>query len=129
MTFNDFWRELSDEIALPFEIEDVEAIETNAGSTWIILKDKSSYFIMVEKCEGNEEEKLYERMGNYLSTMDENDYPEIVKALKKALKESPHELIDYVKYKADNNRDFIPVWEKVQERFTVKEFCDLVGIK
>lgn len=77
------------------------------------------------------QEAIYEQMGQYLSS-DEENYPRIVSALKRALQEEPNELLDYIMYdqgeEEELNMEFIEVWEKVQYRFSVKEFCDLVGI-
>jgi hypothetical protein len=72
-----------------------------------------------------------EKMSNYLSE-DESDYDDIIVSLKEALVSNPDSLIDFVEY---NKRDgdtyslqTICVWEKVELEFTVREFCELVGI-
>lgn len=50
-----FWEQISSNIELPFEIEDVKEIESNCGSTWINLKNGSSFSITVYKCEEEDE--------------------------------------------------------------------------
>lgn len=50
MTAKDFKTALFENIDLPFEFEDVGEVESNCGSTWINLKDGSSFFITVGKC-------------------------------------------------------------------------------
>ena len=50
-----FWELLSEDLSLPFEIENVKEIESNCGSTWIELQNGSSYFISIERCEPQEE--------------------------------------------------------------------------
>ena len=62
---------------------------------------------------------IYNNMGHYICN-DEEDYPKIIRKLKKLLKDNPTSLLDYV--------DGIEVWEKVEGNLTVSEFCELVGI-
>jgi coenzyme F420-reducing hydrogenase beta subunit len=51
MESSEFYQELYQAIELPFEVEQVEDIETNCGSVWITLKDGSIYYITIAKCE------------------------------------------------------------------------------
>lgn len=76
------------------------------------------------------EAKIKEAMGHYLSD-DESDYDNIIEALREALKDEPETMIDHIEFPNQDgiNVDSINVWEKVQLEFTVREFCDLVGIK
>lgn len=47
-TFN---QELAQKITLPFAIEDVDEIEENAGTVWIILKSGKVYSLAIIECE------------------------------------------------------------------------------
>ncbi len=63
---------------------------------------------------------IHERMGQYLSN-DGSEYEQL-----------EEELFQWLKHSGDSpleNVTGINVWEKVEGRFTVKEFCDLIGIK
>lgn len=75
---------------------------------------------------------FYSKMGQYLSD-DEQHYDKIIAALRKALVNDPNQMLDYVEIdKGDENEvslETISVWEKVEFEFTVKEFCELIGIK
>jgi hypothetical protein len=62
---------------------------------------------------------IYNKMGHYICNYEE-DYPKIIRKLKKLLKDNPTAVLDYV--------DGIEVWEKVEGSLTVSEFCELVGI-
>jgi len=62
---------------------------------------------------------IHDKMGHYICN-DGEDYPKIIRKLKKLLKDNPTALLDYV--------DGIQVWEKVEGSFTVSAFCELVGI-
>ena len=64
--------------------------------------------------------KVKQEMGRFLS--GEEDYNDVINVLKKALKSKKKrdQYIDYL--------DGITVWEKVEYTFTVKEFCDLIGL-
>lgn len=76
-------------------------------------------------------DEVYQKMGEYLSEEDEY-YDKIIAALKKELKRNPTMMLDHVEINkgTDDEVDMetISVWEKVEQRFTVQEFCDLVGI-
>lgn len=50
-----FWKLLSNEIELPFDIEEVRQIESNCGSVWIDLDNGKTFSISIMQCEGNEE--------------------------------------------------------------------------
>lgn len=58
MENNDFWNKLTQAIELPFDPEEVENIESNAGSVWIDLKDGRSFYILIDECEPLEQEEL-----------------------------------------------------------------------
>ena len=51
MTKTEFWAELFLHIAIPFEIDDVREITSNCGSTWIDMKDGTTYYISIERAE------------------------------------------------------------------------------
>jgi len=100
-----------------------EVIESN------FPEDDLSVYQIIFLPSKDKNEAIYDEMGNYLSVSDNDDYPAIVTALKKALKTEPDSLLNFVEYDKDGEPEFIPVWEKVENKFTVVEFCDLVGIK
>ena len=56
MTQETFFSQLIARLTFPFEISEVAEFESNCGSTWIMLQDRSSYFIAIEKCEDLEAE-------------------------------------------------------------------------
>ncbi len=70
--------------------------------------------------EATGDDAIYERMGQYLSNEDA-DYPALIKKLKRKLKTDPESRLEYI--------DGIMVWVKVEDRFSVKEFCEICGIK
>lgn len=67
-------------------------------------------------------------LGEYICEDDEH-FPEIIKALKKALKDNPDQLVDFIRFKNGKQTPTITMWEPVESTFTVKVFCELVGIK
>jgi len=69
--------------------------------------------------------KIEEEIGRFVSH-DHEDYALIAKALKKALKKDPSQLIDHVEIKKDET--ITPI-EALEFTYTVQTFCDMVGIK
>lgn len=67
-----------------------------------------------------DKEEIYKSMDHYLSQC-EDDYETIVKTLKRELKKNPDKDLDDVKG--------VTVWEPLESTFTVKSFCQTVGIK
>lgn len=67
-----------------------------------------------------QQQKIERGLGRYTSN-DKEDFPAIIEALKKTLKENPESMVDYV--------EGISIWEKVEWEFTVQQFCDLIGIE
>lgn len=55
MSVEDFQTALTEHLELPFDISRVTAIESNCGSTWIMLDNSSSYFITIALCENYDE--------------------------------------------------------------------------
>lgn len=97
-------------------------IEINIGKTvWRGTKEQLARLIAPL----TKEEKILEEIGHYIST-DAEHYPKIVKALKKALKKSPDKMVDDVEFDAGEPID---MWQKVEYSFTVKAFCELIGIE
>ncbi len=43
-----------DHVLENFSIEDIEDVETNAGSCYINMKNEDTYFIIIEQCEEND---------------------------------------------------------------------------
>jgi coenzyme F420-reducing hydrogenase beta subunit len=56
MSTTNFWKELFLHISVPFEIEDVKEISSNCGTTWIDMKDGSTYYISIERAEVTDRE-------------------------------------------------------------------------
>lgn len=56
MSTDTFYTELAQKITLPFEIEDVDEIEENAETIWIILKNGKVYSLMFIECEAELEQ-------------------------------------------------------------------------
>ena len=69
--------------------------------------------------------EIEEEIGRFVSH-DHEDYALIAKALKRELKKNPSQLIDHVKIKKDET--ITPI-EALEFTYTVKTFCDMVGIK
>lgn len=67
----------------------------------------------------NKTKKIKQALGNYTSNDVEDEV--IIANLKKALKKNPDGIVDYV--------DGIVMWQKVEFAFTVREFCELIGLK
>lgn len=51
MEENEFYRELASKITLPFSMEEVDYVEENADTTWIVLKNGEVYALSVIRCE------------------------------------------------------------------------------
>lgn len=51
MIAKNFWNQLKEIIELPFELEDVAEITGNCGTIHITMKDESTYYIDIQKCE------------------------------------------------------------------------------
>jgi hypothetical protein len=51
MTSTNFWKELFLHIKIPFDIVDVKEITSSCGSTWIDMKDGTTYYISIERAE------------------------------------------------------------------------------
>ena len=67
-------------------------------------------------------------MGQYLAG-DNGNFPEIIKALKKALINTPDSMVESVEFETeDGEKESISVWEPLEGRYNVKEFCEFVGI-
>jgi hypothetical protein len=76
----------------------------------------------------NEEDQIIEAAGEYLATADREEIQQIIKAVKKAIEEGEgDEMLDYLEYNEEG--DNVPVWEKVEYSFTVKEFAEEIGLK
>lgn len=67
----------------------------------------------------NKTKKIKQALGNYTSHDVEDEV--IIANLKKALTQNPDGLADYV--------EGIVMWQKVEFAFTIKEFCELIGVK
>lgn len=112
-----------DEDGVRLALDDAKKFSEDNGHKWEVGVDEFS---------SDPNGAIYERMGQFLSS-DEEHYPKIVEALKKALTTNPDQFLDQVLYDKDDTGDeedfeFIEVWEKVQHTMSVQEFCDSVGI-
>ena len=56
MSTETFYAVLAQKITLPFEIEEVDEIEENAETIWIILKNGKVYSLMFIECEAELEQ-------------------------------------------------------------------------
>lgn len=65
-------------------------------------------------------EKVKDKLSQYLCN-DASEYDSIISKLRNAWRRSPNSLIDHI--------NGIEVWEKVELEFSVKEFCELIGLK
>lgn len=70
-------------------------------------------------------EKIENEIGRFVSH-DEEDYPLIAKALKKALKTRPNAMLEAIDFK--RGESITPI-ERLEFTYTVKSFCELVGIE
>jgi tetratricopeptide (TPR) repeat protein len=99
------------------DMEDVPA--------WVIVA--CAEFIDSKK--ETEPNKIKQEIGQYLS--GDGDYDKIIEALKEALKENPDKMVEDVEYTEEDgiNTTTISVWEPLEGRYTVQEFCDLIGLR
>ena len=76
--------------------------------------------------------KIENELGKYLSE-DEEHYPKIINALKKALKKSPNEMVDNVMFDKGTDDEVametITMWEPLEYSLTVKQLCETIGIE
>ena len=73
-----------------------------------------------EKClDIDPNEAIKKAMAHYISN-EEDEYDAVITALEEALNEDPNKPLEYV--------EEVLVWEKVEGKFTVSEFCELIGI-
>jgi len=61
MDNREFWMELKRELELPFDTADVTSVAENCGTTWIEMKDGSTYFLTIQKCEDEKMDDIQER--------------------------------------------------------------------
>lgn len=86
----------------------------------------------VEKLPLQKAKKVEDELGRFVANECE-DYPKIIAALKKALVKKPDELIDNVTFDIGTDDEYIeesisPI-ERLEFTYTVKSFCELIGIK
>lgn len=78
------------------------------------------------------DETIFNKFDEFLCE-EREDFPLILIALKKALKKNPTGMIDHVEYKRDSNglkaRHCITPIENFEYTFTVKDFCEQIGIE
>lgn len=56
MTYDDFIKQVISALELPFDLEDVDKVDANCGTAWIILKDGKVYALHLIGCEPEAEE-------------------------------------------------------------------------
>jgi len=73
--------------------------------------------------------KVSDGIGYYLSN-DVDEHEKIIAYLRKAISIIPDELVDGLCYSEgeEDDEERINVWEPLGGRYTVREFCDLIGI-
>ena len=64
-------------------------------------------------------QRIYDKLGEYTAN-DEDEYPDIIKELREGLIIEPNEMVDHL--------ETITMWENLEFTFTVKEFCELIGL-
>jgi len=91
---------------------------------WVI--EASAEFI-----DFNSNEKVEDRLGKYIAD-ERRNHQKIINALKKALKKNPNELVDYIEYDKGTDDEVemesITMFQSVEYTFSVKAFCELIGI-
>lgn len=56
MTYEAFIQQIISALELPFELEEVENVDANCGTAWIILKNGKVYALHLIGCEPEEQE-------------------------------------------------------------------------
>jgi hypothetical protein len=64
-------------------------------------------------------QRIYNKLGEFTAN-DKDEYPDIIKELREGLALEPNGMVD--------DLETITMWEKVEFSFTVKEFCELIGL-
>ena len=93
-----------------------EVIETNFPDDMDTILQNSFEIYMPEK---DKREAIINEMKHYLSN-DESELDKVLTNLEKANEEDPYMNLESV--------DDILVWQKVEGKFTVGEFCELIGL-
>ncbi len=82
----------------------------------------------VQTLPSQSDEKIENELGRFVSNETE-DYPAIIKALRRELPICPNDLIDHVLFsETDEDANISPI-EHLEFTYTIKQFCDLIGIK
>lgn len=75
---------------------------------------------------------IEDKLGNYICE-DEEFYPKIIEALKKALEKNPDMMADEVEFDKGSddevNMETITMWEPLEYTLTVAQLCSSVGIE
>ena len=95
---------------------------------WWNLDDNtiSHRWCSVQSLPHQKDEKLFEKIGLFLSN-DEEEYPEILSALRKAKKAKKTGYIDHIRI--GNDGGTIDPVDKFEFSLTVKDFCDMIGLE
>jgi len=64
-------------------------------------------------------QRIYNKLGEFTAN-DKDEYPDIIKELREGLALEPNGMVD--------DLETITMWERVEFSFTVKEFCELIGL-
>lgn len=88
-------------------------------------KDETGFMHRWCTVENIGDETIFNKFDEFLCE-DNEDFPLILLALKKAFKKDKAQMIDHVEYKKDST---ITPTENFEFTFTVKDFCEQVGIK
>lgn len=83
-------------------------------------------FCIVKTLPTQKNQKVENELGHFISN-DSKDYPAIIGALKAELKTNPAGMIDGLEF--NENSDTVDPIEKLEFTYTVKEFCELIGLK
>lgn len=82
----------------------------------------------VETLPMQSDEKLFQNLGLFISN-DEEDYPAIIKALRRELPICPNDLIDNILFDEEDEDKTIDPIQELEFSFNVKKFCEMIGLK
>lgn len=74
------------------------------------------------------DEKLEDGLGKFVAN-DMEDYPAIIKALRREVKVCPNDIIDLVQFDETDDEKTIDPIQSLEFTLTVKELCDMIGMK
>lgn len=82
----------------------------------------------VETLPMQSDEKLFEKIGLFISN-EEEEYPAIIKALRRELPICPNDLIDNILFDEEDEDKTINPIQELEFSLNVKKFCEMIGLK